>query len=119
LRRDGRAQSSDIALGVSDGLIRISVTADRAKTRNMTRDRRVVLHVTDPPSWSYVSFDGTVELTPPAVAPDDATVDELVELYELVSGGAHSDWDEFRAAMVTERRQVVRFTPRSVTGQVH
>lgn len=119
LRRDGRAQSSDIAFGVGDGVIRISVTADRAKTRNMTRDPRVVLHITDPPSWSYVSLDGTVELTAPAAAPGDATVDELVELYELVSGGPHPDWDEFRAAMVDEQRQVVRFTPTSVTGQVH
>lgn len=119
LRRDGRAQSSDIAYGVGDRMIRISVTADRAKTRNMARDPRVILHITDPPSWSYLSLDGTAELTAPAAAADDPTVDELVELYELVSGGPHSDWAEFRDAMVAERRQVVRFTPTSVTGQIH
>lgn len=119
LRRDGRPQSSDIAYGVGDGIVRISVTADRAKTRNMARDPRVVLHITDPPSWSYVSLDGTVELSPTAAAPGDATVDELAALYEQVSGGPHPDWDEFRAAMVAEQRLVVRLTPTSATGQVH
>ncbi len=119
LRRDGRAQSSDIAYGVADGSVRISVTADRAKTHNISRDPRVVLHVTDPPTWSYVSIDGTAELTPVTVSPDDTTADELVALYELVSGEAHSDWDEFRAAMIADRRQVVRFTPTSVTGLIN
>ncbi len=119
LRRDGRAQSSDIAYGVADGSVLISVTADRAKTRNISRDPRVVLHVTDPPSWSYVSIDGVAELTPVTVASDDATADELVALYELVSGEAHPDWDEFRAAMVADSRQVIRFSPTSVTGQIN
>lgn len=119
LRRDGRAQSSDIAYGVADGAVRISVTADRAKTRNITRDPRVILHVTDPPSWSYVSFDGVAQLMPVTTSPDDATADELVELYELVSREAHPDWAEFRAAMVQERRQVIRLVPASVTGQIN
>jgi hypothetical protein len=49
-----------------------------------------------------------VTLTPPASAPDDATVDELVEVYRAVAGKEHPDWDEFRAAMVEEKRLVGR-----------
>ena len=123
LRRDGRAQSSDIVYAVEgsgdDAVIRISITADRAKARNLQRDPRAVLHVTDPASWSYVSLDGTTELTPVAANPDDATVDELVALFEAVSGGPHDDWDEYRAAMVADRRLVVRFRPASAAGQTH
>lgn len=119
LRRDGRAQSSDIVYAVANGEILISVTADRAKTRNMTRDDRVVLHITDPASWSYLSFDGRVELAPVCTAPDDATADELVALYEAITGGPHPDWDEYRAAMVDEGRLVVRFRATSVTGQIN
>ena len=119
IRRDGRPQSSDIVYAVGGGEVRISVTADRAKTRNLARDPRAVLHLTDPESWSYLSFDGTVELSPVAAAPDDATADELVALYRAITGEEHGDWAEYRRAMVDDRRLVVRFTPSSVTGQIN
>jgi PPOX class probable F420-dependent enzyme len=118
IRRDGRPQSSDIAMSVRDGIIEISVTGDRAKTRNLARDNRAVVHVTNPGSWSYVSFDGTVELLPVTTSTDDATADALVGLYERIAGEAHPNWDEFRQAMVDEGRLVIRFSPVSVTGQV-
>jgi len=119
LRKDGRAQSSDIAFNVEDGIFVISITESRAKTTNMRRDPRVVLHLTDPGSWTYLSFDGTVELLPATTAIDDATNDALVEYFEAVSGAPHPDWDEYRQAMVDEGRLLARFTPTSVVGQIH
>ncbi len=119
IRRDGRPQSSDIVYAVDGNVVRVSVTAGRAKTANMRRDERVVLHVSDPGSWSYVSFDATVELSPTCADPADAVADELVDLYRSVTGGEHPDWDEFRRAMADERRLVARIRPRSVTGQVN
>ena len=118
LRRDGRAQSSDVVYAVIDGRICISLTDDRAKTRNMRRDDRVVFHITDPGSWSYASIDATVELTEVTTEPDDATAEALVAVYRAVAG-EHDDWDEFRAAMIAEGRLVARLTPHSVTGQIH
>ncbi len=119
IRRDGRAQSSDVVYSVNDGDIRISITGDRAKTINMRRDPRAVFHVTDPAAWSYASFDASVKLSPECADPHDSTADELVEIYRDVTGEEHSDWREFRAAMVSERRLVARLTPGSVTGQIH
>jgi PPOX class probable F420-dependent enzyme len=119
LRKDGRPQSSDVAFTVKDGTFVISLTADRAKTANMRRDPRVVVHITEPGSWSYTSFDGTVELMAVTTAVDDATNDALVEYFEAVSGGPHPDWDEYRQAMVDEGRLLVHLTPASVVGQVH
>jgi hypothetical protein len=49
-------------------------------------------------------------VTATAAAPDDATVDELVELYRELQG-EHPDWDEYRASMVTDRRLVIRIRP--------
>lgn len=118
LRSDGRAQSSDIAYAVMGDHIAISVTHDRAKTRNIARDPRVVLHVTDPPSWSYVSIDAAAELSAVATDPDDAAADELVEVYRAVAG-EHDDWAAYRRAMVDDGRCVIRLTPRSVTGQIN
>ncbi|SDY43063.1 PPOX class probable F420-dependent enzyme [Modestobacter sp. DSM 44400] len=119
LKRDGRPQLSNVgyAFDAAAPLVRISVTADRAKTRNLATDPRASLHVTSPDFWSYVVVEGTAELTPPTADPDDATADELVEYYRAVSG-EHPDWREYRTAMVAERRLVVRLRPDHVYGQL-
>ena len=119
IRRDGRPQSSDVAYDIKDGVIRISVTDDRAKTRNMRRDQRVVIHVSEPDQWSYVSFDGTVTLTDVTTEPGDATSRLLADQYESVSGKPHPDWDEFFAAMVDERRLLAQLRPTSAVGMLH
>ncbi|MCY4632837.1 MAG: PPOX class F420-dependent oxidoreductase [bacterium] len=118
IRSDGRPQSSDIVYDLDEGTFVVSVTAGRAKTANLRRDPRAVLHVSDAASWSYVSFDGTVELAPVATDPDDATCDALVRYYERVTGKAHPDWEDYRRAMVDERRLVLCFTPRAATGMI-
>ncbi len=118
LRRDGRAQSSDIVYAVDGDTISISVTHDRAKTRNLIRDPRVVFHFSDPASWSYLSIDATATVSPVATSPDHPTVDELIALYRIVAG-EHDDWDEFRAAMVDEGRCVITLALNSATGQLH
>ena len=38
-----------------------------------------------------------------AATPDDEAVEELITLYRDLTG-EHPDWDEYRAAMVTDRR---------------
>lgn len=118
IRRDGRPQSSDITYALEGDTFVISVTEDRAKTRNMLRDPRVVLHLTDPSSWSYLSIDGTVDLLPTTTIPGDATSDALVAYYQAVAGD-HPDWDEYREAMVDQKRLIARFTPTTVVGQIN
>src|SRR5882757_4262051 len=100
IKRDGRPQLSNIGYWYDEatGLIRISLTDPRASLFLTTADHR-----------AYQVVEGTVELTPVAASPDDATVDELVEYYRHV-GGEHPDWDEYRAAMVADQRLVARFT---------
>jgi PPOX class probable F420-dependent enzyme len=119
IRQDGRAQSSDIVYAVDGGDVIISVTDDRAKTVNLRRDPRVVLHLTDPASWSYLSLDGTVALSDVTSSADDAANDALVEYYEAVNGSPHPNGDEYRQAMVDQGRLIARFTPTSAVGQVH
>ncbi len=118
IRADGRPQSSDVVYLVEDGRVGVSITADRAKTANMRRDHRVVLHISDPAQWSYVALDGTVELTAITVATDDEVNDALADYYERVSGAPHPDWPTFRQAMVDEQRLLAWFTPTSAVGQI-
>ena len=115
LKRDGRPQLSNISYALTDDVIRISVTDGRAKTANLRRDPRASLHVTSDDFWSYVVAEGDAELTPTAADPGDATVDELVDLYRSVQG-EHEDWDDYRAAMVRDRRLVLRIPVRHVYG---
>jgi PPOX class probable F420-dependent enzyme len=118
LRRDGRPQLSNVMYGVEDsGTIAVSVTEDRAKTRNARRDARVSLHVTADDFWSYVVVDGDATVTPPASSPDDDTVEELIALYRSLAG-EHPDWDDYRSAMVSERRAVLRLVPNHAYGMV-
>ena len=76
---------------------RISVTDRRAKTRNLRRDPRANYHVTRPDLWAYAVGEAV------ATDPHDATVEALIAYYRAISG-EHPDWDEYRAAMVAERR---------------
>ncbi|HEX4489821.1 MAG TPA: PPOX class F420-dependent oxidoreductase [Acidimicrobiia bacterium] len=118
LRRDGRAQISNIVYAIgTDGVARISVTDGRAKTKNLRRDPRALLYVHGESHWIYAVLDGEAELSPVAERPDDATADELVDVYRALSG-EHPNWDEYRAAMVAERRLVVRLRATSAYGQL-
>lgn len=119
IRGNGRPQLSNVgfAYDPEQRLFRVSVTADRAKTKNLQADPRVTLHVSSPDFWTWVAVEGTAELTPVAAEPDDAAVEELVAYYRGISG-EHENWDEYRAAMVADRRLVVRFSPEHTYGQL-
>jgi len=105
IRRNGRPQLSVVTYGFDADKAQafVSITDGRAKTANLRRDPRASLEVTNSRGFGYVVADGTAELSPPATAPDDATVEALVDYYRAVSG-EHPDWDEYRAAMVNDRR---------------
>src|ERR1700743_262758 len=117
LKRDGRPQLSNIgyAYDKAEGLIRISITETRAKTKNLRRDPRASLYLTTPNLRAYLVVEGTVELTPVTTAPDDATADALVDLYRTIAG-EHPDWAEYRAAMVAEQRLIALFTVERTYG---
>ena len=119
VKSNGRPHLSNVAYAydAERRLFRVSVTADRVKTRLLRADPRVTLHVASKDFWTWVAVEGTADLTPVAADPHDATVDELVEYYRGVSG-EHENWDEYRAAMVADRRLVVRFTPEHAYGQL-
>jgi PPOX class probable F420-dependent enzyme len=116
LRNDGRPQLSNVLHAVdADGVIRVSTTADRAKYVNLLRRPWAALKVDGPSFWSYAVLEGDAELSAVAAAPDDAAVDELVELYRSLSG-EHPNWAEYRQAMVDDRRVVVRLRPSYAYG---
>jgi PPOX class probable F420-dependent enzyme len=118
VRRDTRPQLSNILYGVTaDGVVRISITADRAKYHNLVREPWAALHVSRDDFYAYVVLEGEASTSAVAAATDDAAVEELVDLYRSLAG-EHPDWDEFRAAMVAERRVVARLRPERAYGML-
>ncbi|HEY0237047.1 MAG TPA: PPOX class F420-dependent oxidoreductase [Friedmanniella sp.] len=116
LRQDGRPQLSNVVHAIGgDGLVRVSTTADRAKFHNLRRTPWASLKVDGESFWSYAVLEGDVTLSDVAAEPHDAAVEELVALYRDLSG-EHPDWDDYRAAMVHDRRLVIRLRPTYAYG---
>lgn len=109
IKGDGRPQLSNVTYHFDPRAqaIEVSITEPRAKTRNLRRDPRASLLVSSDDGWSYAVAEGDAVLSSPAAAPDDSTVDSLVDLYRAIAG-EHPDWDEYRRAMVVDRRVLLR-----------
>ena len=119
IRSNGLPQLSNVLAAVgTDGVIRISTTADRAKFKNLARRPWAAVHVNGENFFSYVVLEGDVELSEVAQKPDDAAVDELVALYRALMGADHDDWDDYRRAMVADGRAVVRIRPTRAYGML-
>lgn len=105
-RRDGSPQLSPVSATVDDdGRVVISTRETAMKTHNLRRDPQVSLCAfTDDFYGKWVQIDGTAEV----VAMPDA-MEVLVDAYRQAAG-EHPDWDEFRTAMVDQRRVAVRVT---------
>ncbi|TDW23833.1 PPOX class F420-dependent oxidoreductase [Kribbella kalugense] len=109
IKRDGRPQLSNVTYVFDGTRIRVSLTDDRAKTKNLRRDPRASLYVDGPRGRSYVVLEGKAELSPVAADPHDAVVEDLVDYYRRGSG-EHPDWDEYREVMVQDRRLMFSMT---------
>lgn len=106
-RHDGSPQASPVTGGVDDaGRIVISSYPQRAKTKNARRRPRVsVLVLSDEWDDAWVQVDGDADVID---AVDD--VEPFVEYFRNIAG-EHSDWDEYRAAMVKQNKSLIRVTP--------
>ena len=106
---------SNILYVVGDGTITISVTDTRAKVVNLRRDPRASLYVVGDNVYQWVVIEALAALSAVAADPHDATVDALVAYYKAGSG-EHPDWEEYRAAMVADRRLVLTLRPERAYG---
>ena len=106
-RADGRPQVSPVTGGVDEhGRLVISTYPGRAKAVNAERDPRVTVCVlSDDFGGAWVQVDGDAEVLHMPEAED-----ALVDYYRCIAG-EHSDWDEYRAAMRTQGKSLIRVTP--------
>ncbi|MEJ3654253.1 PPOX class F420-dependent oxidoreductase [Actinomycetes bacterium KLBMP 9759] len=106
-RRDGSWQGSPVTAGVdSEGRVVVSTYPERAKAANVARGGTAsVIVLSDDFDGPWVQVDGDAELL---TLPD--ALEPLVEYFRSISG-EHPDWDEYRSAMTTQGKALIRITP--------
>ncbi|MFL6074429.1 MAG: PPOX class F420-dependent oxidoreductase [Mycobacteriales bacterium] len=105
-RADGTPQLSPVLVAVdADGRAVVSTREAAYKVRNLRRDPRTWLCVLPDGFFGrWIQIAGTADL----VSLPDA-MDGLIDYYRRISG-EHPDWPDYRAAMVRERRVLIRVT---------
>ena len=113
-RSAGGLQTSPVTVGVdSDGKVVISSRETAYKVRNLRRDPAATLCVlSDDFFGRWIQIDGATEIVP---LPD--AMEGLVDCYRRISG-EHPDWDDYRRAMVDQRRVLIRLAIGNV-GPAH
>ncbi|MCW2841576.1 MAG: pyridoxamine 5-phosphate oxidase [Aeromicrobium sp.] len=106
-RSDGTPQASPVTGGVDDsGRLVIASYPERAKSRNARHRPDVsVVVLSDEFNDAWVQVDGTCEVLDVPEA-----LDGFVEYFRNISG-EHSDWDEYRQAMIDQGKCLLRITP--------
>ncbi|MFF2660318.1 PPOX class F420-dependent oxidoreductase [Kitasatospora sp. NPDC058032] len=105
IKSDGRPQLSPVMPYYDRDAERlyVSMAEGRAKVANLRRDPRAALEVTRADGRAWATAEGAVTLLGPSADPAGPEVEALVDYYRRAAG-EHPDWDEYRAAMVAERR---------------
>lgn len=103
-RRDGGVQMSPVDAVIDDqGFVVISSRETAIKVKNLQRNNRATyLALTDRFYGDWVSVEGPATF----VTLPEAT-DGLVDYYRRAAG-EHPDWDDYREAMVRDRRLLIR-----------
>ena len=103
---DGEPQSSPVWYGWDGEHFLFSQTKTRQKYRNVQRDPRVALSVTDPDNpYRYLEIRGTVERIDPD--PDKAFINSMAKKYH--------DQDVYTGSPPSETRVVVIVRPEHTT----
>jgi PPOX class probable F420-dependent enzyme len=105
-RRDGQAQLSPVLAAVdAEARVVISTLEGAVKTLNLRRKPRAAVCALSTGFFgAWHTLEGDVEI----VSLPDA-MEPLVDYYRRVSG-EHPDWQEYREAMASERRVLLRMT---------
>ncbi|MGH9066803.1 MAG: PPOX class F420-dependent oxidoreductase [Acidimicrobiales bacterium] len=105
-RSDGRPQASPVVAGLdAEGRAVVSTREAAMKTAHVrARPWAALCVMPDGFFGEWVQVEGRADILPLPEA-----MDGLVALYRAVAG-EHEDWDEFRSAMESERRVLLRIS---------
>ena len=115
-RRNGAVQISIISCGPYRDGIAFTVTETRVKLKNLRRDPRCSLMVSNENWWGFVVLEGKATILSVDNTPPDEFRDALRDTYRTASGEEHSNWKEYDQAMKDDRRSVIIVVPDHIYG---
>ena len=103
-RRDGSPQMSPVTMGVDpDGTILVASYPERAKVRNLrVHDQATLCVLSDDFGGEWVQVSGSA-----IVVDIPEAIEGLVTYFRSISG-EHSDWGEYRQAMIDQGKVLIR-----------
>ena len=115
-RRSGGAQMSIVTCGPYREGVAFTTTARRAKLINLRRNPRCSLLVSQEDWRGYVVLEGRAELLSAGITDAVELREALRDVYRAASGTEHSNWPEYDAAMLEQRRSAVIVVPEHIYG---
>jgi PPOX class probable F420-dependent enzyme len=110
-RKSGAAQMSVVmCTPIGDG-VALTTPDDRAKLKNLARDPRCSLLVSQDDWWGYVVIEGSARIDTVETLGRDGFLAACRQISD-----EHSDWDEYDQAMIDEHRAIVTVVPDQVYG---
>ncbi len=105
-RSDGRPQLSPVVVAVDDdGRVLVSTRETAIKAKNLAKNPRAALcGISDGFFGEWVQAEGDAEIIH---LPDAMPI--LEDYYRRISG-EHPDWADYQAAMVRDKRLIIRIT---------
>jgi PPOX class probable F420-dependent enzyme len=112
LKKDGTPHVARIGIGLVEGELWSSGTADRVRTKHLRRDPRSTLFVWDPAdSQHWLGLEAKVD-----ILDGPERVEQNLALYRVLAGEP-DDLEEYKQAMVSEKRLIYRFNIEKSYGQ--
>jgi PPOX class probable F420-dependent enzyme len=111
LKKDGTPHVARMDCGLVDGKLWSSGSQDRVRTKHLRRDPRAALCVLGGDAQQWMGLECTVR-----ILEGPAAVEQNLALYRALKGDP-DDLDEYREAMVKEKRLIYEFEVQKAYGQ--
>ena len=112
LKRDGTPHVARVGVGLVDGELWSSGTDDRMRTKHLRRDPRSTLFLWDPKNGQHwMGLETTVD-----ILDGPERVEQNLALYRVLAGEP-DDLEEYKQAMIDEKRLIYRFNIQRAYGQ--
>ena len=115
-RRNGSAQMSIVTCGAYGDGVAFTTTEERAKLHNLRRNPNCSLLISADAWRPFVVLEGQARVLSPGVTDAAELRDVLRDVYRAAAGEEHSDWAEYDAAMVADRRSSIIVVPEHIYG---
>ena len=115
-RANGAAQMSIVTCGPYGEGAAFTTTAGRAKLRNLGRNPRCSLLVSEGDWRRYLVLEGRAVVMSADNTEAEVLRAALRDVYRAAAGKEHPDWEEYDEAMVWDRRSAVIVVPEHTYG---